>query len=112
MGTIGWIVANIVISQKEWDESANMFYLAGGAAAAVVMGVFNPASYASARQGPGVLGAMIAGSMRLVLLKNRSFSVFVLCSFLICIPLAAYYALANQFVERDRIRESDTNDVV
>ena len=34
----------------------------------------------------------------LSLLKQPSFSVFIVCSFLICIPLAAYYAYAPVFV--------------
>jgi len=97
-GTIGWIVANVTISQAGWDTSANMFYLAGGAALA--MGVF---SFTLPHTPPPAKGQAFSardalGLDALVLLKNRSFSVFVLCSFLICIPLAAYYALAGQFV--------------
>ena len=66
-GTIGWIVANFVISNRGWDISPNMFYLAGGSA--LVMGLF---SFTLPHTPPP--------------------------SFLICIPLAAYYALAGQFV--------------
>ncbi|MFI4872359.1 MAG: MFS transporter, partial [Phycisphaerales bacterium JB061] len=36
------------------------------------------------------------------------FAVFVLCSFLICIPLAAYYALAPQFVGETGFEENTT----
>ncbi len=97
-GTIGWIVANVVISQAGWDTSPNMFYLAGGAA--LLMGVF---SFTLPHTPPPAKGQPFSardalGLDALVLLKDRSFSIFVLCSFLICIPLAAYYALAGQYV--------------
>ena len=97
-GTIGWIVANFVISDRGWDISPNMFYLAGGSA--LVMGLF---SFTLPHTPPPAKGQAFSardalGLDAIVLLKDRSFFVFVLCSFLICIPLAAYYALAGQFV--------------
>lgn len=97
-GTIGWIVANLVISQIKYDTSASMFYLAGGAA--VLLGVFSfflPHTPAPSKGKPfSVRDAL--GLESLVLLKRRSFAVFCLCSFLVCIPLSAYYAYAGTFV--------------
>lgn len=97
-GTIGWIVANFVISNRTWDTSPNMFYLAGGSA--LLMGLF---SFTLPHTPPPAKGQPFSsrdalGLDALVLLKDRSFAVFVVCSFLICIPLAAYYALAGQYV--------------
>ncbi len=97
-GTIGWIVANVVISKLTWDRSPNMFYLAGGSA--LVMGLF---SFTLPHTPPPAKGQAFSardalGLDALVLLKDRSFAIFVICSFLLCIPLAAYYALAPQFV--------------
>jgi len=40
----------------------------------------------------------ILGLDALSMLKNPSFAVFLFCAFLICIPLAAYYAYAPVFV--------------
>jgi len=98
-GTIGWIVANIVISKGlKADTTATQFYVAG--AAAVALGVF---SYTLPHTPPPAAGHRISardvlGLDSLALLKDRSFAVFVLCSFLLCIPLAAYYAYAPVFV--------------
>jgi nucleoside transporter len=97
-GTIGWIVANLVISQMAWDTSANMFYLAGGSA--VLLGVFSfflPHTPAPSKGKPFSINDAL-GLDSLVLLKRRSFAVFCLCSFLVCIPLSAYYAYAGTFV--------------
>lgn len=97
-GTIGWIVANLVISQLGYDTSANMFYLAGGAA--VALGVFSftlPHTPAPSKGKPFSINDAL-GLDALVLLKRRSFAVFCICSFLVCIPLSAYYAYAGTFV--------------
>lgn len=97
-GTIGWIVANLVVSGQGWDRSANMFYLAGGAA--IALGVFSlalPHTPPPAKGRPFSVNDAL-GLDALVLLKNRAFLVFVICSFLICIPLAAYYGFAGQYV--------------
>lgn len=107
-GTIGWIVANVVISQQGWDRSPNMFYLAGGCG--LFMGVY---SFFLPHTPPPAKGQAFSvrdalGLDAMVLLKNRSFAVFVLCSFLICIPLAAYYALAPQFVGETGFEENTT----
>ena len=97
-GTIGWIVAGISISQLGWDTSARMFYLAGGSA--IVLGLFSfalPHTPAPAK-GQAFSARDALGLDALALLKDRSFFIFSLCSFLICIPLAAYYAYAGTFV--------------
>ena len=97
-GTIGWIAANLVISQLGYDTSANMFYLAGGSA--IALGIFSftlPHTPAPSKGKPFSINDAL-GLDSLVLLKRRSFAVFCLCSFLVCIPLSAYYAYAGTFV--------------
>lgn len=97
-GTIGWIVANIVISRLAFDTSPNMFFVAGGSG--VLLGVYSftlPHTPAPAK-GQAFSARDAVGLDALVLLRNPSFAVFCVCSFLLCIPLAAYYAFAGQFV--------------
>jgi nucleoside transporter len=98
-GTIGWIVANFVVSDLlHADNKPDPFYIAGGAA--LLLGVFSfmlPHTPAPAKgKAPSIRDVL--GLDALVLMKDRSFSVFIISSFLICIPLAAYYAFAPAYV--------------
>ncbi len=100
-GTIGWIVAGLVIGWLQWEKSlslVNTFRLA--AAASLLLGIFSfflpntpPAS-----KGKKVTVSDILGLEALGLLKNKNFLVFFLSSMLICIPLAFYYQEANLFL--------------
>ncbi len=97
-GTIGWIVANVMISSLLFDKSPNMFYIAGGAG--ILLGFY---SFFLPHTPPPAKGKAFSakdaiGLEALSLLKDRSFAIFAICSFLICIPLAAYYSFAGQFV--------------
>lgn len=93
-GTLGWIVANLMT-----DETASQFYLTGGAAIALaVLSLFLPHTPAPARGQP-VNARAILGLDSLALMKSPSFAIFIFSSFLICIPLAAYYAYAPVFAK-------------
>jgi nucleoside transporter len=107
-GTIGWIVAGLVISYLfAWDSRAamaqgllrNTFLMCS--IASFALGVYSftlprtpPLPDAA---GPAGLGRIL-GLDALVLLKQRNFLVFFASSILICIPLAFYYQNANQFL--------------
>lgn len=100
LGTIGWIVGNIAVSLLPGtDKSAAQFYLAGGAA--ILLGLYSltlphtpPPS-----KGKSTSFGQILGTDSFKLFRNPSYTVFILCSFLICIPLAGYYQQARNFVE-------------
>ena len=97
-GTIGWIAANWVISTLAYDKSPNMFYVAGGSG--ILLGIY---SFSLPHTPPPAKGRAFSvrdalGLDALALLKSRAFAAFTLCSFLTCIPLAAYYAFAGDFV--------------
>jgi len=97
-GTIGWIVANVIISIFVFDKSPNMFFIAGGSG--ILLGVYSfflPHTPPPAKDEKFSAKNAI-GLDAISLLKNRSFAIFAICSFLICIPLAAYYSFAGQFV--------------
>ncbi|NLC56234.1 MAG: nucleoside permease [Armatimonadetes bacterium] len=98
-GTIGWIIANVIVSKVlHGDASAVQFYVAG--TAAVLFGFY---SFTLPHTPPPAAGKRatardILGLDSLALLRNGSFAVFIICSFLICIPLAFYYSYAPVFV--------------
>jgi nucleoside transporter len=97
LGTIGWIAAGLLIGGLGLEASATPLQLA--AASSIVLGVFclalphtPPQKQSRARL------ADILGLDALKLLGERSFAIFVIGSFLICIPLQFYYAFANLFL--------------
>jgi nucleoside transporter len=96
-GTIGWIVAGLLISLFGFDTSSSMFYLAGGSG--VVLGIY---SFSLPHTPPPAKGQPFSardalGLDAIKLLRSSSFAVFAVCSCLLCIPLAAYYAFAPGF---------------
>ena len=98
-GTIGWIAAGVLVSLGlQAETTAIPFYVAGGAS--ILMGAFSfslPHTPPPAAGSGAVTAREILGLDALKKLSSRSFNVFMLSSFLICIPLATYYNFAPIF---------------
>ena len=98
LGTIGWIVAGLVIGTSNLEATAIPMRLAAGASA--VLGLFclalphTPPQKSGRRVGWGE----ILGLDALKLMRDPSFAIFVAGSFLVCIPLQFYYAFTNLFL--------------
>ena len=107
-GTIGWIVAGLLISFVFlWDAEANVkagmmkntFLLAAIASAALgLFSFFLPKTPPKVPKGTKVKISEILGLDALKLLKDKNFALFFIASILICIPLAFYYQNANPFL--------------
>ncbi|MEM1353768.1 MAG: nucleoside permease [Planctomycetota bacterium] len=100
LGTIGWIVGNISVSMLAGkDTSASQFYLAGGAAIALGLYCLSLPHTPPPMKGKKVTTGEILGLDSLKLFRNPAYTVFIICSFLICIPLAGYYAFGRAYVD-------------
>lgn len=124
LGTIGWIAAGVLVGKLRltadgtWGLAlfsdianstgveATQWPMLFGAATAAVMGVLSfimPHTPPKAGKAAGV--SEILGLDALKLMKDRSFAIFVIGSFLICIPLQFYYGFTNQFLDAAGVKE-------
>jgi nucleoside transporter len=107
-GTIGWIVAGLLISYAfHWDTKENVrqgllkntFLMSS--IASIALGLFSftlPKTPPSKSSSDRVNVKDILGLESLTLLKNKNFLIFFISSILICIPLAFYYQNTNDFL--------------
>ncbi|MCX2495034.1 nucleoside permease [Pedobacter sp. PF22-3] len=107
-GTIGWIIAGLLISFAfHWDSPEGIqagllkstFLMAG--IASLVLGLFSftlPATPPKVAKDEKIKLSDILGLDALKLLKDKNFAVFFISSILICIPLAFYYQNAGLFL--------------
>jgi len=111
-GTIGWIVSGLVVSESMFgifpipvlpgveDAGNTAVPLQLAAVVSILYGIYSftlPPSPPQGRDQP-VSFTKVLGLDAVRLLKRPNYFVFALCSFLICIPLAFYYARTYEFV--------------
>lgn len=113
-GTIGWIASGLVVSQSMFgifplpvlpgitDAGSTNFPLKLSAVVGILYGIYSFTLPASPPQGRGepISLVKVLGLDALQLFRNPSYFIFALCSFLICIPLAFYYARTYEFVSK------------
>jgi nucleoside transporter len=100
-GTVGWILAGLMIGWLQWERSNTLdltFKMA--AAASLLLGLFSftlPKT-PPARKGTKISVKEILGLDAIRMLQNRSYLLFFLASIAISIPLAFYYVFTNPFL--------------
>lgn len=118
-GTIGWIVAGLVVAESVFgllplavlpgieNAGATSFPMKLAAVVSLIYGIYSftlPATPPNGRGTPVSIGKLL-GFDALKLFKDPAFAVFAVCSFLVCIPLAFYYAMTYPFAEKTAFAE-------
>ena len=105
-GTIGWIAAGLLISfglsgfvAEQAEATALPLYLAAGSSVLLGLYCFTLPHTPPTAAGQDVSIRSIVGLDALKQLGSRPFYIFLLASFLLCIPLAAYYNFTQLFLE-------------
>ena len=97
-GTLGWIAAVTFVSKfLQADTKPVMFLVAGYSSAAMALLSWILPNTPPPAAGKKTSLAETLGLGALPLLKEPAFAVFLLSSFLVCIPLAGYYSYGSQF---------------
>lgn len=97
-GTLGWIVAGLIIAKLGIEKTAGTFHVA-----AVISAALGIISFLLPNTPPKGVGtktsiASILGKDAFVMLKEKSYLIFFIAAVLICIPLSFYYGFANPFL--------------
>jgi len=98
LGTIGWIIAGLIIGFMKVEAQAIPLQIAAGSS--LILGLY---SFTLPHTPPKDKGKKmgfkdVLGLDALKLLNTQSFLVFFLASVLICIPLMFYYSFTNLFL--------------
>ncbi|MEM7700133.1 MAG: MFS transporter [Verrucomicrobiota bacterium] len=105
-GTIGWIAAGMLVGMLGWSAELKIMLL--GAISSLVMGLFAfalPHTPAPAKGEPINLRALFMVDA-FKLLAKPGFLVFMVCSLLICIPLAFYFGATGTFLSHAGFEEA------
>lgn len=97
-GTIGWIAAGLALTYLGMEKNISMFYLTAGSA--IVLGLYSLTLPNTPPVSEGKISVrQILGLDALALFKDRSYLIFMMASFLVCIPLSFYYQITSRMVE-------------
>ena len=132
LGTIGWIASGILVGSSFFENGiyhlswpaflggnpppngwSSIAYTSGtfeiGAIASFALGLyaFSLPNTPPKMKGKTVSVGEILGLKAFRLMKDRSFAVFIFCSFLTCIPLSFYFRSANGFLKEMGISNSE-----
>ena len=132
LGTIGWIASGILVGSSFYFEnefrSVWPAFLGGsvppvdwtsisltsqpfmiGAGVSILLGLysFSLPNTPPKLKGKKVTPAEVLGLKALALMKDKSFAIFIVCSFLLCIPLSFYFQSANGFLKEMGVANSE-----
>ena len=98
LSAVGWIAGGVTLSLLKGEQSTVQFYLAG--IISIAFGLFSLAlpHTPPRKTGQDVSLYEILGLDALALMKKPSFAIFIVCMFLICIPLYFYFVMMGIYL--------------
>ncbi len=96
--SVGWIAGGLALSALKAEQSAIQWYLAGGASILCGLFALTLPHTPPKKMGAGLRIGEVLGLDALALLKKPAFAVFILCMFLICIPLYFYFVMMGIYL--------------
>jgi len=106
LGTAGWIIAGLLIGSFRLEATSTPMRVA--ALASLIMAVYSltlPDTPPLARATKFSIGEIFPVEAAR-LFRERSFAIFALASFLICVPLQFYYAFTNLFLNEIGVKNA------
>jgi nucleoside transporter len=97
-GTLGWIVAGLLIVRLGIETTSSTFLMAAGASALLgLLSFILPNTPPKGKTASSSLAKSL-GTEAFVLFLNRPYLIFFIAAILVCIPLSFYYGWANPFL--------------
>ncbi len=98
LGTIGWIIAGLIIGFLGIEDKAIFFKIAAVVSAALGLYSFTMPHVPPKKDQEKKTATQILGFDALKLFKEKDFVIMIISSVLICIPLMFYYSFTNAFL--------------
>jgi nucleoside transporter len=97
-GTVGWIVAGLMIAALSIEKTPFTFHMA--AIASVALGIISFILPNTPPKGKPTSTSIAStlGADAFVLFKDKPYLIFFIAAILVCIPLSFYYGFANLFL--------------
>jgi len=106
LGTAGWIVAGLIVGGLKLEATAAPLRIAAGCSLLLAIYALTLPHTPPLKQPRGFSIRKLLPAEAIKLLAEPSFAIFVLASFLICIPLQFYYAFTNLFLNEIGIQNA------
>jgi len=97
-GTLGWIIAGLMIGFLSIEKTSATFYMAASASAALGLLSFVLPSTPPKGKDANASASSALGAEAFVLFKDKPYLIFFIAAILVCIPLSFYYGFANVFL--------------
>ena len=97
-GTLGWILAGLMIGFLSIEKSSSTFYMAASASIALGFISFILPNTPPKGKDVNATASSALGTEAFVLFKDKPYLIFFIAAILVCIPLSFYYGFANVFL--------------